>query len=463
MKHFSKIRYYMFFILLSTLHNSCEKKDTFLDKKPSTSLIVPTTLVDMQTLLDNSPIINYAPQLNVVSTDEYYITKEMWEASFLPYEKNAYIWAKDIFGTSTSISDWNQFYTQIFYANLVLDGLERISRTVNSASLWDELYGRSLFIRSFAFYNLAILFSPVYDSSTASTDLGIPLKLSANINTAEKRSSVAQTYDRIITDLKKSIAFLPNTVDANNRVSKPAAYALLSRIYLSNREYILAGNYADSCLQLYNTLVDYNTLNLTATFPFPYNFAETIYLTRATNTLAYISSLCIGLNGYFMDTTLYGMFSDNNDLRTQLFFTKNSSGIHGKRGYGAGVSFNGLATDEMYLIRAECNARQGKYLQAMDDLNTMLKPRWKTGTYISVVATSAQQALEYILKERRKQLMLRGLRWSDLRRLNKEGYAIVLKRKLGNDTYTLAPNSPLYTLPIPNEEILNNNIQQNER
>jgi starch-binding outer membrane protein, SusD/RagB family len=63
--------------------------------------------------------------------------------------------------------------------------------------------------------------------------------------------------------------------------------------------------------------------------------------------------------------------------------------------------------------------------------------------------------------ERRKELTMRGLRWIDIKRLNKEGAGIVLKRLIGDKTYTLQPNDPRYALPLPADIILNTGMQQN--
>jgi len=73
------------------------------------------------------------------------------------------------------------------------------------------------------------------------------------------------------------------------------------------------------------------------------------------------------------------------------------------------------------------------------------------------------EALDTILVERRKELAFRGLRWSDLRRLNKEGWGIMLNRNLNGVPYTLPPNSELYTLPIPPDVIQLSGIMQNPR
>jgi hypothetical protein len=70
-----------------------------------------------------------------------------------------------------------------------------------------------------------------------------------------------------------------------------------------------------------------------------------------------------------------------------------------------------------------------------------------------------------IITERRKELPFTGsARWEDLRRLNKDPqFAKTLIRQLNGQNYTLAPNDPKYTLPIPDIEIKLSGIQQNLR
>ena len=86
-----------------------------------------------------------------------------------------------------------------------------------------------------------------------------------------------------------------------------------------------------------------------------------------------------------------------------------------------------------------------------------------TGTFTPYPIQSAAEALDTILVERRKELAFRGIRWSDLRRLNKEGWNITLTRNLNGVMYTLPPNSELYTLPIPPDVINSSGIIQNPR
>ena len=77
--------------------------------------------------------------------------------------------------------------------------------------------------------------------------------------------------------------------------------------------------------------------------------------------------------------------------------------------------------------------------------------------------TDAESALQVVLDERRKELVMRGLRWMDLKRLNAQGANIVVSRGFNGQTVSLLPNDPRYALPIPEDIIQLSGIPQNER
>jgi len=99
----------------------------------------------------------------------------------------------------------------------------------------------------------------------------------------------------------------------------------------------------------------------------------------------------------------------------------------------------------------------------MATLNKLLITRWKTGTFIPFTANNSQEALSTILKERRKELLMRDLRWQDIKRLNKEGANISIKRIIDSKTYELPPNSSKFALPLPAYIIKMTGMPQNPR
>jgi hypothetical protein len=398
--------------------------------------------------------------LGEISADNYYISSSFWQ-SLGNKERNAYIWAPEIYNGDINIADWNAPYKQVFYANVVLDGLNKVTTTPDNRQQWNALKGAALFIRAYAFYNLAQVFALPYNVATATEDLGVPLKLTPNVDESVKRSTLEQTYTRILNDLLEAKDLLPAAVTNNlNRPNKPAAHAQLARVYLSMRQYPKAGAYADSCLQLFNTLLDYNTRDITAPRPFDRNNVETMYQSKfvVNNVIKAARGECM------IDTTLYKQYAAN-DLRRSLFFGTNTAGKMSFKGSynGTTFGFTGLATDEIYLIRAECRARANDVLNAMSDLNALLEQRWKTGTFTPYTASTQDEALIKILIERRKEMPMRGVRWTDIRRLNLDAFNITPKRQLDSLTYTLQVNSKLYALPIPPDAMSLGGYKQNDR
>jgi len=441
---------------LLMIFSSCKKN--WLDVKPDKKLVIPHTLPDLQALLDNTIFVfnSGQPTLGEIGSDDYYINKADWLSLYTNFERNGYIWAKDVYN-GEPVSDWMLPYQRVFYEDYVLEAVENIHPDSTNLSSWNNVKGNALFGRGFDFYSLADLFAKCFDSTTSNSDPGIPLKLHSDINDKSARATVQQTYDQIIADLKASLLLLPGIPAYKTRPSKLAAYAMLARTYLNMENYKLALLYADSCISIQPTLIDYNSLDQSLPFPFPMFNNEVIY--HAAFSYFDIISNYISI----VDSTIYRSYSDN-DLRKYLFFDTTGQYIRFKGGYDGYTGFKGIASDEIYLLSAECNARLGNINAAMERLNTLLETRWKTGTFTPFTASTTDEVLRFIFNERRKELIFRGLRWTDLRRLNKDPrFAITLTRNLDGDIYTLPPNDNRYVWPIPDREIQLSGITNNPR
>jgi tetratricopeptide (TPR) repeat protein len=442
-------------VLISACVTGCQKG--FLDVRPSKSLVVPSSLVDFQQLLSNETVFNIAPALGEIGSDDYYTTAANLLAAGTPVEKNGYFWAQDVYQGS-SVSDWNIPYEQVFYANVVLAGLSGYPTDSGSIALAEQLKATALFDRAYAFYNLAITFCESYRPDSASSIPGIPIRLSPDPNPASVRGTLQQTYQQVINDLNAALPLLPLATAVKDFPCKAAAYGLMARVYLDLQQYGQAGLYADSALQLNGSLMDYNQLSLAATYPFPKYNQEVLFESELYSYGIFYSRLTI------VDSTLYASY-DSNDLRKKAFFVIRSGNLNFKGTYsGVHTRFGGIATDEVYLIHAECAARQGNISGTMNDLNTLLVNRYVSGTFTPDSAASAEQALGLVLTERRKELIFRGIRWNDLRRLNQDpGLAVTLQRNINGQVYLLPPNDPRYTWPIPPDEIQASHISQNSR
>ncbi|MBB6611798.1 RagB/SusD family nutrient uptake outer membrane protein [Pontibacter sp. Tf4] len=431
--------------------------ESFLDEKPDKQQVIPSTLRDFQALLDDfSQLNDNDPAAGEVSTDDYYLEDATW-ASLSETERLQYTWSRENFFTSP-YNDWATSYTPVYTANTVLEGLTKVAMTPANQDDWRNVKGQAHFIRGKSFLQVAILWAPAYTKGNATGAWGIPLRLSTDFEEKSRRSNLQESFDQVLSDLQQAAKLLPPTQVHPVRPSKAAAYALLARTHLYMGNYPAVAAYADSALQLHSSLLDFNSLSAEADFPFSQPNEEIIYrsIIPVPNAL-YISNARI-------DPELYASYQPG-DLRHKLFFKSNGDGTYGFKGSYEGNAnlFSGISTAELYLMKAEALAGQGDAAGAMDALNTLLVTRWETGTFLPLEAANAAEALEIIRQDRRRELLMRGIRWLDIKRLNASGAAITMSRSLEGRTYTLPPNDPRYALPIPEDVIRLSGMPQNPR
>lgn len=437
---------------------SCKK---YLDKKPDSRLTVPTSLTDLQALLDASTNMNIrqSPSFGEASTDDYFLPDAAYAAFSVDFA-SIYTWNRVDYRYG---NDWSKCYLPVYNSNYCLEQVEQTPINSANKEQWENVKGSALFFRSYNYLNLIWVYAKSYDAATAATDLGIVLRAGSNFNVPSVRSSVKDCYDRIVRDTKEAATLLPDNPFHVMRPSKAAAYGLLARAYLSMRNYDSAFKYADLCLQIKSALIDFNgdpdiNGSISANIPFKRFNKETIFYVEM-NTSFFIQSPTEAR----IDTGLFSMYLSD-DLRKTAYF-KPISGYHQFKGsYNANPTqyFTGIATDEIYLIRAEAHARMGRITEAMNDLNTLMRKRWRNSVpYPTITATDQADAIKKILDERRKELYMRGVRWIDIKRLNKEGRNIVLQRRIAGQNYYLQPNANYFALPLPIDIIEQTGIPQN--
>lgn len=448
-------RIFFFIIIISFSFSSCKK---YLDKKSDSSLIVPQSIADLQALLNDGDFQNFnTPSYGESSADDYFLQLHVYNR-FVQEEQKRYTWQPVIYNYQ---NDWSLCYRAVYPANLCLERLEKIPVTADNRTAWNNVKGAALFYRAWQFWQLTVLFAKAFDESSADKDLGIVLRLSSDFNLPSSRATVRQSYQQILDDCKNAIPYLPDWPQFLLQPSKASCYGLLTRTFLAMRQYDSAGKYAGLCLKIKDDLMDYNDpswVDVQSDLPFqPMNPETIFYTTMNRNVILYLP-----LIGSTVDTMLYQGYQSG-DIRKDAFFARLGKYYQFKGTYSGDdfAFFSGIATDEMYLTMAECKARTGNISEAMNYLNTLLQKRWLTGQFVPLTASDKDQAIQIILTERRKELLMRGLRWIDIKRLNKETADITLTRIINGQTYTLPPNDNRYALPLPDDVVKLGNLQQN--
>jgi hypothetical protein len=413
--------------------SACNK---FLDIKPK-GIIIPEKLSDYEDML-NSPTLTRTFPINLLDfTDDNF---NKFDALNQSPTANGYYWRSVITINEKASPDvWGPLYHSIYDTNVIINGV--LKATDGTDLRENQVLAEALVIRASCYMDLLTVFAKAYHASTAASDPGLPMPISTNVtDKVPGRSSVKATLEAITNDVLKAADLLPATNINRYRVSKYAAYGLLSRIYLYMADYVNAGKYTDLALQGTHQLLNYNAYESDEDMPV-YDLNPEILWQRAAVSGSPIFMLYSNdLKSYF----------DNNDLRYSFLTTTNNSGLG--RGSLPGQYNFGITFPELYLTKAELLARAGNSLDAMALVNRIRKNRIKTAAYTDQTAASAEDALLKVLAERRRELAYSGLRWFDMKRLDEEGRMTEIKR-INPETQaidaSLPPHSLKYTFEIP--------------
>lgn len=451
-----KTRSKILLVLLSGMMWACSG---FLDEKPSLDLVIPETLDDFQGLLDAEMRgMNSYPTNGLISSDDVVIGPGTLQR--LNFNLHAlYFWEKETSLPGETDFHWYYSYSKIMYANVVLEGLSDYDpKNPGEESRMIDLEAQARFFRAQGHFEALMHYGETFDPQ-AGTQLGIPIRTTSDINVKNQRSSIRECFDFILEDLDFAASNLPEKQAIPTRASKWAAEAMLGRVYLTMQDYQSALAHSRKALEIDGTLMDYKSLNSSLPYSFELFNPEVIFHQS-------ISFIGFEFDAEFIVNPELVALYDSADLRRTYFFSSNGTEDQVKfRGNYTGdfYHFGGIATDEVWLNYAEASYRVGQESEALGALNNLLEHRMEEG-FQPLTGLSGMELLKRIVLERRKELVFRGNRWIDLKRYNLDpDLAVTLKRTFNDSEANLPPNDSRYTFLIPQEEIDQNPMFQNQR
>ena len=314
---------------------------------------------------------------------------------------------------------WTQMYQAVNGANNVIAALPGITDPLLPAAEKTQLLGEAYFLRALVYFDLGRGWG------------GVPLALTPTRSKANglglRRSTQAQTYDQVLTDLTQAETLLPEAA-TRNRAVKAAARALRARLHLYRLQWAEAEASATQVIASsnYRLVTPYRTFS-TAPFLSQESVFELTFSNSDANTM---------WNNWF-PSALGGQF--NFQPVPAAIALLNDPAVGGSRAAllastviaGSPVTYGNLYSRsaqrddpsyvlrlaEQYLIRAEAHARQAKIPEAIADLNAV---RTRAGVGATTATTTAQLLLA-IENERRVEFAFEADRWFDLVRTGRAG------------------------------------------
>ena len=166
-------------------------------------------------------------------------------------------------------SFWSINYKIIYTTNVALATIEQ-KEDLTPEDVY--LRGEANLIKAFCLHTLEKMYAKQYDPATASTDLGVILRLNSADAELKDRATVQETYDYILELLAQAeedmAAGSSDRVNNKGFGSLAAVQALFSRVYLHMQNW-------DKCIEYSTKVINNGNYALESASRFPTYFTET--------------------------------------------------------------------------------------------------------------------------------------------------------------------------------------------
>lgn len=358
---------------------------------------------------------------------------------------------------------WAEGYEAINMLNMILSSEFEASGSL-SAEL-DQIRGEAHALRGLIFFDLVRMYAQHYTFTAGASHPGIPLVLEPDVTNLPARNTVSEVYAQAVSDLNTGIGLMTQTRRGPYMMSREAAQAILSRIYLYMEDWSNAVAMADAVISSgkYSLVQGQAYVEQFATG----GSSEAIFEMQHTDTDNRGSDSLGGMyraSGYgdYLPARDLLDLIDPNDIRMQMFEV--DPGLTGPYAAHRVMKWPTrsntdnvpvIRLSEVYLNRAEALARLGQDEAAQDDLDTI---RQRGLASAAPVTATGQALIDEILIERRIELGYEGHRIHDLMRNKMD----INRVDVTGDVAFMAYPCNFCVLPIPQRETdTNPNIEQN--
>ena len=427
------------------IFSACDVLDTDIPTDEIPEEIAFQDEDDLQDLLNSSydVLANYknglsqrllelmSPNIDEVFTDANGFFREV-------YTRNTNIFNEEV------QSYYKEPYFAIHRANTLLENVDRIDM---SESDRNRMIAEARFIRGLSHFDAANVMAHPPGFTSDNSHLGVPIRLIAGADPVN-RSTVDETYDAIIRDLRYAEENLPSSNGVY--ATSYAAQGMLAKVYFMEQNYDSAIYYVNQVIGAgspYSLSGDLNarySQNITSEHVF-YTLSTGAGDNRAR---IFIDSYRSDLNEPFLKVTqeLYDLATANASDERAAWFEERTR--EDGSSFYVTTKFNATFLNsavvhvvELLLTRAESYAIQNELTLAMDDVNEI---RNRAGLADLSPISTQQQILDAVRQERRIELSLEG------------DWVLQLKRRgaSGEDIQVRGANwnCPGMALQFPNEE-----------
>ncbi len=416
-------------------------------------------------------------------------------------QRQLYLWEDVTTGPSEPDSPdffWYETYSAIAHANEVLAVIDELPVESDEDERWrDAIKGEALMIRAYGHFMLVNMFGNHFGQGGD----GVPYitQPETTFLAEYERKSVTRVYNDIEDDLLDGLDLIDDTFYTNSgkyHFNRNAALAFASRFYLFKGDYIRCLQYSDELLgsDPSSFVRDLTSDEFIAASSSIQGYPQLYSSPDLPSNLLLIRKISLVQRtdfGFGVERNFYGdlfatrPFQGSTDRRENPAFIKGENALFPVRyqslfersslnsnvgfPYHIAIAFRG---EEVLLNRVECYIVNNDFDKAIADLQILSNKRY-SGADVTLSMELLREffgndpslsdqfiLLNYLLLERRKEFLMQGMRWFDIKR-----WGIEVTHVLEDDEteITLPFEDPRRVLQIPTSAIEVGGLEPNPR
>ena len=443
---------------------SCDSK---LDIVPL-GMTTLDTVDDLETLLNQTPLLTTSDKnpyeilcnnmyLNWEGLPEYLSNRNSINYALFTYDESV-----DRADLTTTDDVYESLYSNINYMNVIISKAPDAS---GDAAKRKQIIAEAKVLRAWYHFLLANMYAKQYDEATAAEMGGIPYVDNTDVSEQKTKLTLDKVYEKLLADCSDEVLqdLIQSHVDDPCRFGLDFGYGVRAKVLFQMKNYSEALRYANLALGVNSRIEDRSGIVNTGLWTLTETAPNNYYVIWSNNS---------NLGDYYgiNITPEVAALIDPND-----YIMKYSNPVAWDTPYptlpaGAlqctisDIKWNvfGIRSETMYYLAGECLIRTGHIAEGLSQIDRVRANRIENYTPFASQASglTEKQAMKFLQDAKRVEFLNTFENFCDRKRWNSESdYAETITRDLGEEyggTYSIAPDSPLWVFPFPQNAVLHN-------
>ncbi len=439
--------------------------------------IVPLGMTTLETVDDLETLLNQEPMLYLdedmmpyeILCNNMYLKYDGLPDYFSNHYSLVYAWMAydetvDRADLTAEDGVYESLYEQINYMNVIIskapgaDGDDAKRR---------QIIAEAKVRRAWYHFLLVNMYAKPYDDATAAETGGIAYVDNTDVSEQKTKLTLDKVYEKLLEDCSEEVLrdLVQGHVDDCSRFGLDFGYGVRAKVLFQMKHYDEALQYANLALGVNSRIEDRSTVKTSGVWTLTETAANNYYVITGGQargngdyygiTITPEVAALISSDDYVMK---YHNVSDTPAWKAP--YQELPEGALQCQVGDTKWNMFGIRTETMCYLAGECLIRSGKIAEGLGQIDRVRAYRIENYTPLASQASglTEKQAMKLLQDAKRVEFLNSFENFCDRKRWNSEAdYAETLTRDCGEyGTFSIAPDSPLWVFPFPQNAVLHN-------